>query len=625
MPGVDGDPATKNLAAQRQDSRPSTAEMPSLRKLLLAAFCGGVLFSFTPPCAAGWTAHVVEQLNGKAARLKLPADRQIVTEQMNEITGVPYIVYMPEKDQVLMTYAFGASSQAALMSSSDRGATWSKTRFMRPDEQGRGTLGFQTGLSYLGAGRVITGRGYLSADYGETWPELRAVPAGWKDKPSYSWDPLWVERDPHTGAVTRMTAADWRRMDAAQEYSSSAAVFFSTDEGRTWSEPQEIPEWKGVNEVTFVRAQNGTLIAACRTDNPDRFKTEIDHYCGLGTSVSKDDGRTWSTLNMLYEWGRHHPSLVLMPDGDIVLSYVVRLGYNHAADGYPQFGIEAVVSHDHGESWDLDHRYILSSWKGNRAGPNEWWASSQATSTVLLPDGALLTAFGTGYRGVLEPSGTQASPRDVGLVKWRLNGKGLKTSHSLSDAPWNSDRRNRFELTPGSSRSAPRVGGRVNLAATTQGAKVTASETEKDPTLILWDPYLSPASLTLHTMPAWIEIGWPKAKRFNEVRIRAGEPAQRTLPSGECAPLEYRLQYDKAGEWVDLVPPVNRAAVDESARGADGGLVLTHTFATVRTAAIRWCIARSNDTGKRLSSPDTACVPPAKRAAVVRSIEILAP
>jgi hypothetical protein len=103
---------------------------------------------------------------------------------------------------------------------------------------------------------------------------------------------------------------------------------------------------------------------------------------------------------MLYDWGRHHPSMVVMPNGDIVMTYVVRLGYPRTPEGYPQFGIEAVVSQDNGQNWDLDHRYLLATWKGIRKGPNAWYASSQATSTVLLPDGSCITTFGTGYRSL---------------------------------------------------------------------------------------------------------------------------------------------------------------------------------------------------------------------------------
>ena len=87
-----------------------------------------------------------------------------------------------------------------------------------------------------------------------------------------------------------------------------------------------------------------------------------------------------------------------MPNQDIVMTYVVRKGYTNDKDGFPRFGIEAVVSRDHGQTWDLDHRYILHCWTGKRKGDTYWWPSSQATSSVLLPDGSILTAFGTGYR-----------------------------------------------------------------------------------------------------------------------------------------------------------------------------------------------------------------------------------
>ena len=173
----------------------------------------------------------------------------------------------------------------------------------------------------------------------------------------------------------------------------------SPDLGRTWSEPEKIPQWLGVNEVDLAVAKNGDWIAACRTDVPSRFAAlGIDSYGGLGVSISKDKGKTWSTVNKLYEWGRHHPSMVVLPDDRIVMSYVARLGYPNNAQGYPQFGIEAVVSDDNGQTWDLDHRYVLTVWVGNIKIPHlRYWCSAQATSTALLPDGTLLTAFGTGF------------------------------------------------------------------------------------------------------------------------------------------------------------------------------------------------------------------------------------
>ena len=240
------------------------------------------------------------------------------------------------------------------------------------------------------------------------------------DNERYTWDPALVlpaEKD----APARLAQAVWRPTGVpwgSDEAPYSQAYFrTSSDAGATWTEAVKVPQWLGVNEVCLFRAKNGDWLAACRTDNPKRFaKTQFDHYSGLGVSISKDEGKTWSALNLLREYGRHHPSLVQLPDGRIVMTYVVRLGYPKVPDGYDQFGVEAVVSADNGATWDLDHRYILARWTGNILGANAWYCSVQSTSTVLLPDGTLLTAFGTGFRN------TASSPvckMDVALVRWK--------------------------------------------------------------------------------------------------------------------------------------------------------------------------------------------------------------
>ncbi len=101
----------------------------------------------------------------------------------------------------------------------------------------------------------------------------------------------------------------------------------SMDGGRTWGEAIKVLEWDGVNEVCIARAPNGDLVAPCRTVVPERFRREIDHYEGLGVSISKDDGRTWSKVNKLYDWGRHHVSIVVMPNGNMVMTPWCARGY----------------------------------------------------------------------------------------------------------------------------------------------------------------------------------------------------------------------------------------------------------------------------------------------------------
>ena len=130
-----------------------------------------------------------------------------------------------------------------------------------------------------------------------------------------------------------------------------------------------------------------------------------------------------------------------------MLTYAVRKGYVDTPEGYLQFGVEAVVSRDNGETWDLDHKYLLAAWTGNRTDTEwSWTQSSQQTSSVLLPDGSILTAFGTGYR-VVKPEGDPQTycPRDVGLVKWRVNYEGLNDDRTIANAPFDSDLRNLFD------------------------------------------------------------------------------------------------------------------------------------------------------------------------------------
>lgn len=400
-----------------------------------------------------WKPHVVRLLNG-ANPVLLRAQLQIVTEAWNRVVAVPYIVYMPEKDRLLMLVGCDYPHHAMVLSSDDHGAHWTDPRPIYLDKDGKTTPGLGTSLTYLGNGKVLlaTDRLWFSSDYGETWggPEPQSeplsVPPTADGKTWNLWDPILVEKkdDGSLRLVETGYAMNTELYEAAQGPGySTGQLRFSTDGGRTWSSPTVPPEWKGINEVALVRAANGNLVAACRTDISAHFKGQtLDHFEGLAASVSKDDGLTWSEPNRLYDWGRHHPCMVLMRNGDIVMTYVVRKGYTEGAEGFARFGIEAIVSHDNGESWDLDHRYILHVWTGNRKGPEYWWASSQATSTVLLPDDSLLTAFGTGYRS--QPGPTGLGPRDAGLIRWRLSDAPLSDEHAITAAPPDSELRNVF-------------------------------------------------------------------------------------------------------------------------------------------------------------------------------------
>lgn len=412
--------------------------------------CALLILVTASVASAQWQPHEVLFLNG-AGVSRDPARIQIVTQSWNRVVAVPYIAYMPENDHVLMLVSCDYPHQAMTLSSGDHGETWPTPEFIHLGADGKPDTGMGIGLTYLGDGKAIVsaGRRWLSRDFGKTWEDHGPMPTMPDGSAWYGWDPMFVDRDPSTNAVRRLLETGYSMDHARWESNagpgySKGHLHASLDEGRTWIDAVKVPEWDGASEITIARAANGHLVAACRTDKPASKPEVLDHYEGLAVSISKDDGKTWSSLNRLFAWGRHHPSLVRMPNGALVMTYVVRKGYTDAPDGMPRFAVEAVVSQDNGQTWDLDHKYVLHWWKGNQTGPNSWWASSQATSTVLLPDGSLLTAFGTKYRSG-EKDKSVAAPRDAGLVSWRLSGAALATSDSVSKADWESDARNVFD------------------------------------------------------------------------------------------------------------------------------------------------------------------------------------
>lgn len=364
------------------------------------------------------TDHVVLRMDGDVEAGSERAELFWISKAWGEENAqIPYLAYLPEKNRVLMLVACGSPIRSAVIESDNGGVTWSERRWLSVDDAGRPNA-TALGLTPIDSETLLAypenlSTFWVSADCGRTWSQRAPqCPAGER----YSWDPLLViDAARLAQAWWKPTGVPWGSGEAPY---SQAYIRFSNDAGLTWSVDTKVPQWLGVNEVCMIRARNGNWIAACRTDNPKRFAHwGFDHYSGLGMSISSDEGKTWPDLQMLYEWGRHHPSMLLLPDGRIVMTYAVRLGYPNTPDGFQQFGVEAVVSSDNGQSWDLKHRYVLARWTGNIKGANAWFCSVQSSSTVLTSDGTLLTAFGTGFRN---KPGAATCVMDVALVRWRL-------------------------------------------------------------------------------------------------------------------------------------------------------------------------------------------------------------
>jgi hypothetical protein len=219
-----------------------------------------------------------------------------------------------------------------------------------------------------------------------------------------------VDRDAH-GVATRVGQIFWNFNPGTTTGFSPSSAFlrWSSDGCRTWSKETSPAAWRyqekyagkmyprSASEGALVRAAHGWLVAALRTDLHPRFIEEFgsgpDWLEGTGVSGSNDDGATWSPVQILYESGRHHANLLRMPNGDLVMTLILRVDVRDGRLASYRRGCEAVVSHDNGLTWDVGHSYVLDEWEYYN-GKNWPHGDCGHLYTTLLDDGSLLTAYG---------------------------------------------------------------------------------------------------------------------------------------------------------------------------------------------------------------------------------------
>jgi hypothetical protein len=589
--------------------------------------------SFVPIARGKWHAHPVVRFADGGGADVLPAEIQTVNDEepLEHVHGPSMLLFAEDGAIRIAANRLDLSDmryRTALYASDDRGATWSRSLL---------DIGYTAAMADLGGGRILLAASdgrkpkgemnalHLSPDRGATWTGTFPLPPALPGKEFNFWGDAFLvegERILAGGYVE----PDGRFEDGAR---SMPGLRASLDGGRTWGGFRQVPEWIGHNEVQLFRADNGDLVAGLRRDYPREMAAYgNDNTGGLSVSRSTDGGATWSVPEILYDWGRHFPSMVSLPGGAIAMTHVVRMGYTErAADGLPRFGVEAVISRDGGRSWDLDHRCVLASWTGRTRSPLGWLYGCQSTSTARLADGSLLTVFSSGRRSQADPNAkANGAAYDVCLVHWAPDLSAPCEDRAVRDAPFDSDRRNVRTPVPEPGGWAEWSKHHRNVATVHHGARVEASECSNDPGRLLFDR-ASRRLVRFETVPAEASVLWPEPRAIDGVRIHAGCPFKRRDPETECVPLDYRIQaLDAAGAWRDLVPPVEgapRYAGSVHLHAKDAEFFYAHDFPPVRTHGIRVLMTRSSDTGLRRGYGETLVVPEGRRKIFLRLIEAL--
>ena len=280
-----------------------------------------------------------------------------------------------------------SNRKGLILFSEDEGKSWSQPARIPIQRTTPVNLGGST-LMLWGGIHAASERGdseflCLSRDCGTTWEEPLPIPRlsdGRRCLTDVAYHPL-VEGDTVTFLFWTILPSRDEYLDLrTNEIYAQAVMRRYHVKSNTWDDPFFFPlDWR-LSEGSLARASNGDLVAAFRTQ-PCR-PVSNDSFEGMATTVSNDDGKSWSTPSHHFHYGRHHCSLENLSDGPILLTYLVRIG---ELDGLMHHGIEAVVSRDNGATWDWERRFILFRWPLG--------GMTHSPRSARLSDGRVFTVF----------------------------------------------------------------------------------------------------------------------------------------------------------------------------------------------------------------------------------------
>lgn len=214
----------------------------------------------------------------------------------------------------------------------------------------------------------------LSEDYGNTWSKPIKLPISAPHGPTLAKDGslLYVGNEMYScGEISKETTWFYKSLDC----------------GKTWNKVSAIsnPDWLNENELLVephvIEIEKDFLLSAFRIEG--RF--------GIGTSISKDGGKTWEKVVDTGIKGSP-PHLYKSSNGMILMSYGKRVDAKEE---------RVAISCDNGKTWEKD--FLLNSAENPDMG---------YTSTIELDNGEFLSVY---YDRYIDDSFTS-----ILYTKWKI-------------------------------------------------------------------------------------------------------------------------------------------------------------------------------------------------------------
>ena len=368
-----------------------------------------------------WAEHWICQLDGQAGRVVRKAQFRFLPPHDGHMVFAWGLAKM-DNGEIVVAGACpaipGRLRHTVLAFSKDLGATWSdyhvvegissrRASDVRPQMLvylGNGELSFMTSWATDGPER------WYSKDYGRTWPERVKLDRAPDNQDIQCEGNSLVDRD-KKGIAVRIAETGQTESNGPFPNTLSGCIRWSCDGGRSREHFDWPKQWKwqdayngktydrGVGEGALVRAANGWIVAALRTDNPVRFwPLHSDTFEGTAVSISKDEGKSWSPLHFVFGPGRHHANLLRLANGNLVMTVIRRLDLNNDKLQSYRRGCDAVISHDNGQTWEVDRMYILDEFSaiGTDVDHRHKWRRTLCghVFSIALDDGRILTTYG---------------------------------------------------------------------------------------------------------------------------------------------------------------------------------------------------------------------------------------